>query len=67
MKNFQDLNQSLVMTSIKIKTQDGMLTIGFNENIPDSVQVHNTSLPVSLVDFSIPEALSMKLMQGTWK
>ena len=44
-----------------------MLTIGFNQNIPDSDQVHNTSLPVSLADFSIPEALSMKLMQGTWK
>ena len=58
------------MTSIN--TQGGMLKIGFNQNesnLPDSVQMQKciTRLPVLLADFSIPEALSMKLMQGTWK
>lgn len=72
LKNFQDLTVtkvcSRVMTSIK--TQGGMLKIGFNQNesnvprfCPNAKCI--TRLPVSLADFSIPEALSMKLMQGT--
>lgn len=55
------------MTSIN--TQGGMLKIGFNQNesnLPDCPNAKCiTRLPVSLADFSIPEALSMKLMQGT--
>lgn len=49
------------MTSIK--TQGGMLKIGFNQNESNLPDCPNAKL----ADFSIPEALSMKLMQGTWK